>query len=118
MRAKVQAVFIGKVENSFKDDDGNSVEYKQISINVPGEMDSCIVSVPKDVDFNNLVPYQPCFLILEFRFNHQYRNYKARVVKICKDSADLVNTDAYFDNPEANGYLASMAAGQKSASKA
>lgn len=118
MRAKVEAVFIGKVENSFKNDDGETIDYRQIAVNVPGEMDSCVLSVPKDVEFDNLVPYQPCFLIVDFRFNHQYRNYKARVVRIVADADELANVPLYYDNVEANGYLASLAAGQKSAKAA
>lgn len=118
MRAKVEGIFIGKVENSFKDNEGQTVEYKQIAVNIPGELESNILSVPKDVDFTNLVPYQPCFLIVDFRFNSQYRNYKARVVRILADGKELAAVPLYYDDVEKNGYLSSMAASAKSQAKA
>ena len=48
MRCKIQGVFIGFVENSFKNDKGEEIKYRKIAVN-SGELSNDEISVPADV---------------------------------------------------------------------
>ena len=78
MRCKIQGVFIGFVENSFKNDKGEEIKYRKIAVN-SGELSNDEISVPADVSVAGLRPFQPCYLVLNMRLDTKYKTYKPRL---------------------------------------
>jgi len=115
MRCKINGVLIGAIHRHAENSKGEKIEWRQVSVHIPGELEANIIKVPRELDdFDGRPLYQPVYLIVNLNAKGEKANYEARVVKVCKDEAELNETDLYFDNPEASGYINSIAAGAKS----
>ena len=115
MRCKINGVLIGSIHRHAENSKGEKIEWRQVSVHIPGELEANIIKVPRELDdFDGRQLYQPVYLIVNLRGTNDKANYEARVVKVCKDENELNDTDLYFDDPQVSGYIASMAAGAKS----
>lgn len=100
MRAKVTAVYLGSVENSFVDkSNGETVFYRRANFSVRGTADTFILAVPKELDISVLKEYQDSFLLVDFRFDPKFNNFKGRLAnvypteKIWKDAPLLAQSE-------------------------
>lgn len=102
MRSKLSAIFVGGVDSSFQNKDGDTIEFRQGRFAIPGEMETPIFSFPKGLDISNLKPMEPAHMVVDFRYNDQYKNFKARVVAIYPTEKALndadVNVDGFVDS--------------------
>ena len=102
MRAKVEAVFIGMDENSFKDSrTGETVEYRRATFNVRDTFETFVLGVPKDVDATGLKQYKDAFVLVDFRFNSNNNSFKGRLAEVFPDAksmsaAPLLSEDVPF----------------------
>ncbi|WP_102374661.1 hypothetical protein [Raoultibacter massiliensis] len=100
MRAKVSAVYLGVVENSFVDkSNGETVFYRRANFSVRGTADTFILAVPKDLDISVLKDYQDSYLLVDFRFDPKFNTFKGRLVnvypteKVWKDAPSLSQSE-------------------------
>lgn len=107
MRCKITGTFIGAVHQSMERD-GQRIEWRRVSVHIPGELEANIIKVPTELDdFDERSPYTPVHLIVNLRGLNNKAQYEAHVVKVCKDEAELNATDLYFDDPSVSGYIKS-----------
>lgn len=109
MKAKVIATFIGGVSSSFKNDKGEEIPYRQGMFAVLGEMEAPVFSIPEDVSLASLTPGQVAYMVVDFRYNSQFKNFKGRVAALYPDEKALAA--AKLDDaphPEPGTYAASM----------
>lgn len=115
MRCKISGMLIGATHQHM-DRDGQRIEWRRLSVHIPGELEANIIKVPTELDdFEGRQLYTPVYLIVNLRASDKAATYEARVVKVCKDERELNETDLYFDNPGVSGYIASTAAAQRTA---
>lgn len=113
MRCKISGMLIGSTFQHMERD-GQRIEWRRLSVHIPGELEANIIKVPTELDeFEGRQLYKPVYLIVNLRGSGQAANYEARVVKVCKDERELNETDLYFDNPDVSGYIASMGVGSR-----
>ena len=112
MRAKLSASFIGNVDSTFKNSDGEEIAYRQAMFAVLGEMEAPVFSIPKELDISMLRPGEVAHMVVDFRYNAQYKNFKGRVVALYPTDKALADADINVD-----GYVdaASYAASQRKA---
>lgn len=116
MRCKISGMLIGSTHQTMERD-GQTIEWRQVSVHIPGELEANIIKVPKELDdFEGRQLYTPVHVIVNLRGNDKRANYEARVVKVCESERELADTDLYFDNPEVSGYIASLGAAARAAS--
>lgn len=83
MRAKVKAVYLGSLCNDFKDKQtGEVISYRKAQFDVRGAMETFQLSVPKDLDCACLKEYQDAFLLVDFRYDDKFKNFKGRLVNV------------------------------------
>lgn len=100
MRAKVSAVYLGSVENSFVDkSNGETVFYRKANFSVRGTAESFLLSIPKDLDASALKEYQDAYLLVDFRYDAKFNNFKGKLVnvypseKVWKDAPALSQSE-------------------------
>lgn len=118
MRCKISGMLIGATHQHM-DRDGQRIEWRRISVHIPGELEANIIKVPTELDdFDERKLYEPVYLIVNLRTLGDRKNpasYEARVVKVCKDERELNDTDLYFDDSDVSGYIVSAMASQRAA---
>ena len=67
MCAKVSAVYLGVVENSFVDkSNGETVFYRRANLSVRGTAESFLLSIPKDLDASALIRFHIVLAYMEW----------------------------------------------------
>ena len=97
MRAKIIGTFIGSVDNSFVNKDGETIRFKKASFNVPGELENCVFKVPVQLDISSLVQYQPAYFVADFSYDPKYQNYTGRMRAVYPTEKALNDADPMID---------------------
>lgn len=97
MRAKVVGIFIGSVDNSFVNKDGETIRFKKASFNVPGELENCVFKVPVQLDLTSLVPYEKAYFVADFAYDSKYQNYTGRIRALYPTEKALNDADPMLD---------------------
>lgn len=113
MKSKVIARFIGGVDSTFKNDKGEEIAFRQGRFGIPGEMETPIFRFPAELDTSLLEPFQTAYLVVDFRYNDQYKNFKGYVDAIYPDEKSL-NAAQIGGGYQPGSYLASAQSGKDS----
>ena len=104
MRAKVSAVFCGFTQGEFKPDDGDKIEYCNAAFSVRGTADTFQLKVDKAVNPDDLREYQDNYLLVDMRYDANYKNFKGRIIDLFPTEAAM--NSAGFYTPDEPGYVA------------
>lgn len=123
MLAKVCSVFTGFSKGDFKTEDGEVIDWCNAAFSVPGTADTFLLKVrTEEVDPNRLKPYRANYLMVDFRYDSKFKNWKGYIVEVYDSRAlfDAATVDNdipadLFDEPPAVSSLkaAAVAAASK-----
>lgn len=83
MQAKVCSVFTGFSRGEFEGEKGDTIQWCNAAFSVPGTADTFLLKVNLDeVDPNLLKPYKANYLMVDFRYDSKFKNWKGYIVGV------------------------------------
>ena len=84
MLSKVCSVFTGFSRGEFEGEKGDKIEWCNAAFSVPGTADTFLLKVNLDeVDPGLLKPYKANYLMVDFRYDSKFKNWKGYIVRRC-----------------------------------
>ena len=116
MLSKVCSVFTGFSRGEFEGEKGDKIEWCNAAFSVPGTADTFLLKVNLDeVDPGLLKPYKANYLMVDFRYDSKFKNWKGYIVGVFpnREEFDAASVDAdipveLFDESPAEASLRSM----------
>lgn len=83
MLSKVCSVFTGFSRGEFEGEKGDKIEWCNAAFSVPGTADTFLLKVNLDeVDPGLLKPYKANYLMVDFRYDSKFKNWKGYIVRV------------------------------------
>ena len=90
MMTKACSVFMGFSSGEFEGESGDKVRWCNAAFSVPGTADTFILKVDQDeVDPKQLKPYRANYLLIDFRYDSKFKNWKGVIVEVFASKADF-----------------------------
>ena len=90
MLAKVCSVFTGYSKGDFEGEKGETIKWCNAAFSVPGSADTFLLKVNTDeVNPDLLVPYKANYLMVDFRFDKKFNNWKGYIVEVFQSRTDM-----------------------------
>lgn len=99
MLAKTCSVFVGYSKGEFEGEKGDTIDWCNAAFSVPGTADTFLLKVNlKEVNPDLLVPYKGNYLLVDFRYDKKFNNWKGYIVKVF-DSEEAMNAEPLDEIP-------------------